>query len=419
MSDIFLDRDSQPEGDTITRLQTKWGTIVLLGTAHVSEDSSREVEQLIRTEKPNSVCVELDQNRYRSLNEESRWKSLNIYQVIKQKQTFLLLSNLVLSAYQKRLGLSLGTRPGDEMRVAIRTAEELDIPTVMVDRDISVTLTRAWRKTGLWGKNKLLAVLIGSAFSSEKLDKETIENLKRRSALDDMMTEVARFLPSVKEVLIDERDEYLAVKSWENMRAMNKATDKQDPIDLPRILVVVGAGHLPGMIRKIQELDREETDRNFEPRLREISEIPPKGKLSRVIPWLIGLTIISLLVAGFVIEGWEGGFEGLLRWVLINGSFSAIGAILALAHPLTILSSFLAAPITSMNPTIGVGFVTGLLESLLRKPKVQDFENLGDDITSVKGFFRNRITHVLLVFLFSSIGSAVGTFIALPLIFPG
>ena len=205
------------EGDTITRIQTKRGEIILLGTAHVSADSIREVEERITNTKPNIVCVELDQNRYRSLNEEHSWKNLNIYEIIKQKKTFLLLSSLVLSAYQKRLGMSLGTRPGDEMRAAIHTAEELEISTAMIDRDISVTLKRAWRKTGFLGKNKLFAVLVGSAFSREKLEKEDIEKLKTRSALDEMMAEMASFLPSVKAVLINERDEYLAIKIWENI----------------------------------------------------------------------------------------------------------------------------------------------------------------------------------------------------------
>lgn len=153
-------------------------------------------------------------------------------------------------------------------------------------------------------------------------------------------------------------------------------------------------------------------------RLGKISEIPPPGILNKLLPWLLFIAVFALIVSGFITGGLEGGLQKLLRWVLINGSLSAIGAVIALAHPVTIISSFLAAPITSMNPTIGVGFVTGLLESFLRKPRVQDFESLGDDITNAKGFFRNRITHILLVFLFSSIGSAIGTFVALPLLFP-
>ena len=403
------------EGDTLTRLKTERGTIILLGTAHVSEDSVQEVESAIKNENPDVVCIELDQARYHSLHEEHRWKNLDIYQIIKEKKTFFLLSSLVLSAYQKRLGLNLGTRPGDEMRVAISAAEERGIPTALVDRDISITLNRAWRKNSFWGKNKLLAMLVSSAFSREKLDKEAVENLKKRSALDDMMEEMAKFLPTTKEVLINERDDYLSIRIWQEMVSLH---EQQESEGTTVILAVVGAGHVPGIIKKMQDLNEKEQNADLPTQLKEISQIPPRSLMSKAFPWLVVCAVIALLTAGFITGGLEGGLQGLLRWVLINGSLSAIGAALALAHPVTIISSFLAAPITSMNPTIGVGFVTGLLESLLRKPRVQDFENLGDDIASTKGFFHNRITHILLVFLFSSIGSAIGTFVALPLIFP-
>jgi pheromone shutdown protein TraB len=422
------------DGDTLTRIRTRRGELILLGTAHVSEDSAREVDLRIRDFMPRTVCIELDENRYRSLNQENSWKNLDIYQIIRQKKTFLLLSNLVLSAYQKRLGLNLGTKPGDEMRAAVKTSAELSIPTAMVDRDIQVTLTRAWRKTGFWGRNKIMAVLIGSAFSREELDEEAIESLKQRSALDDMMKEMAEFLPSVKEVLIDERDRYLAIKTWQ--------TAARGEIERP-VLAVVGAGHVPGMIAKILELDDAadakdtaetaaagndaaseggaaefQAGRPVSEELEDISRVPAPGIVGKVLPWLVVAAIAGLIISGFITKGWEGGLQSLWRWILVNGTLSAIGAAAALAHPLTVISSFLAAPVTSMNPTIGVGFVTGILESLLRKPRVEDFENLGDDITSFRGFFRNRITRILMVFFFSSIGSAIGTFVALPLLFP-
>lgn len=400
------------DGDTVTRISTSRGELVILGTAHVSEDSAREVDQTIRDEQPEAVCIELDQNRFKSLNQENSWKNLDIFQIIKQKKTFLLLSNLVLSAYQKRLGLNLGTKPGDEMRAAVAAADELGITKFMIDRDIQMTLSRAWRKTGFWGKNKILAVLIGSAFSREKLDEEAIESLKQRSALDDMMKEMAEFLPSVKQVLIDERDHYLAINSWKKMAGREK------------VLSIVGAGHVPGMVRKILELDDQETPHNnsseehAESELKQISRVPPRGIISKSLPWLLVAAIAGLIISGFITKGWEGGLQSLLRWILVNGTLSALGAAVALGHPVTVISSFLAAPVTSMNPTIGVGFVTGMLEALLRKPRVQDFEKLGDDITTIRGFFRNRITRILLVFFFSSLGSSIGTFIALPLLFP-
>ncbi|WP_244437937.1 TraB/GumN family protein [Salinispira pacifica] len=290
-------------GDTITRISTSRGELVILGTAHVSEDSAREVDQTIRDENPEAVCIELDQNRYKSLNQENSWKNLDIFQIIRQKKTFLLLSNLVLSAYQKRLGLNLGTKPGDEMRAAVAAADELGITKFMIDRDIQMTLSRAWRKTGFWGKNKILAVLIGSAFSREELDEDAIESLKQRSALDDMMKEMAEFLPSVKQVLIDERDHYLAINSWKKMNGREK------------VLSVVGAGHVPGMVRKILELDDLEKQENTssgessEAELKEISKVPPRGIISKSLPWLLVAAIAGLIISGFITKGWEGGFR--------------------------------------------------------------------------------------------------------------
>ncbi len=397
------------EGDTVTRIRTTRGEIIILGTAHVSEDSAREVEESILRERPGKVCVELDANRVRTLQQDSGWQNLDIFQIIRERKTFLLLSSLVLSAYQKRLGLDLGTRPGEEMRTALRCAEEQNIKTATIDRDIQITLTRAWRKSGFWGRNKILAVLLGSAFSREKISEEDLEKLKKRSALDEMMSEMAEFLPSVKAVLIDERDHFLAIRCW------------QEAAEMPgdgSILAVAGAGHVPGMVKKILELDSVEEE-NPSLQLENISSVPPRGMLGKIFPWTIVLLVAGLIGWGFISRGWEGGLQALLRWILVNGTLSAVGAAVALAHPLTIISSFLAAPITSMNPTIGVGFVTGLLEAFLRKPRVEDFEKLGDDSTSFKGVFRNRITRILLVFFFSSLGSAIGTFIAIPLLFPG
>ncbi|MGI9256098.1 MAG: TraB family protein, partial [Salinispira sp.] len=221
----MLENSSDPKekhNSALTHVETTHGTIILLGTAHISEDSVREVRETIENIRPDLVCIELDQNRYEALNEENRWKNLDIYQIIKQRKTFLLLSSLVLSSYQKRLGMDIGIRPGDEMSAAVQASAEFNIKTVMIDRDISVTLSRAWRKTRLWGKSKLIAVLLSSSFSREKADKETIENLKKHSALDDMMTEMANFLPTVKQVLIDERDEYLAIKTWEHIEELSR-----------------------------------------------------------------------------------------------------------------------------------------------------------------------------------------------------
>ena len=382
--------------DTVTRIKDDEREIILIGTAHVSKESAEEVAEIIRAEAPDRVCVEIDSGRYNSMKSENKWENLDVFKILKNGQGFLMLANLALSSFQKKIGENLDVKPGDEMKKAIEVALENDIPFSFSDRDIQVTLKRAWAKTGFIGKNKMLASLVGSVFSREKITGAEIEKMKERSALDDMMGELSDYLPSVKEVLIDERDRYLATNIY--------------TADGAKIVAVVGAGHVPGIVKWIEDLNsgKKEFD------LKDILEIPPKGIVAKLLPWLIPALVLSLIGAGFFRSGWDRSLSMLISWVLVNGTFSAVGALLAFAHPLTIILAFLAAPITSMNPTIGVGMFTGLLEAFLRKPRVVDLENLGDDIMSFKGFFKNRVTHVLVVFFLSSVGSAVGTFVALP-----
>ncbi|MCX7787191.1 MAG: TraB/GumN family protein [Spirochaetes bacterium] len=382
--------------DSITRLQLGDRTFILVGTAHISKQSVEEVERIISEERPERVCIEIDPSRYRTLTEGAQWSSLDIYRVLKEGKGFLLLSNLVLTSFQRRLGLELGIRPGEEMLAAIRTAESLGIPTALCDRDIQVTLRRAWARSSFWGKNKLLAALLSSVLSSEKLSSQQIEELKKKNELESMMEELAGYLPSVKEVLIDERDQYLAQNIYHQPEK--------------KILAVVGAGHVPGIIQWLEVLFRGETRID----VRELETVPPPAKVSKFLPWVLPALIIGLIGWGFLRSGWIQGMEMVWVWVLVNGGLAALGSLLALAHPVTILASFPAAPIATLNPAIGVGMITGLIEAYFRKPTVEDFERLSEDITSLKGFFRNRVTHVLLVFFFSNIGGMIGNFIALP-----
>ncbi len=382
--------------DTITRLTIGGREIILLGTAHVSKESVEEVIRVIRDEAPGRVCVEIDASRYRTMTEGQNWESLNVSQVLRQRRGFLLLANLVLSSFQRRIGKDLGVNPGEEMKAAIATAEELGIPFSFSDREINVTLRRAWSRSGFWGKNKMLAALLGSAVTREKLTEEQIEGLKNKSALDGMMEELAGFLPSVKEVLIDERDRYLATRIFETTEG--------------RVVAVVGAGHVKGITEWLHRLEEGTVSGDVS----EIETLPPPSKARKVVPWIIPLVIAGLLVGGFLRSGWHMALSMIWVWVLVHGGLSALGALLALSHPFTILIAFVASPLTSLNPTIGVGIVTGIAEAYFRKPRVIDFENLHEDILSFRGFFRNRFTHILIVFFLSSVGSAIGTFIGIP-----
>jgi len=379
--------------DTLTRLNLGSREFVLVGTAHISEESTRQVRTVIEEEKPDRVCIELDDARYRSLTESGAWRNLNVSQVLKEKKGFLLMANLVLSSFQKRMGLQLGSKPGEEMLEAVRISRELGIPFSLCDREIQVTLRRAWSRSGLWGKNKMLAAMLSSVFTNEKLSREELEKLKGKSALQDMLEELADFLPSAKEVLIDERDTYLATRIFES--------------EGQRIVAVVGAGHIPGIVSRLEALHRNRADRD----LSALERVPPKGWVAKSLPWILPAAIIGAIVAGFFVRGPEVTLHNILKWVVVNGTLAALGSVIALAHPLTILLAFAAAPITSLIPVIGVGIFTGILEATLRKPRVLDFESLPDDLGTWRGFFRNRFTHVFVVFFLSSVGSSVGTFI--------
>lgn len=384
------------ESGTVRRLSLGEREVILVGTAHVSSRSVEEVREVILTEHPDRVCVEIDRTRYRSLVEKKSWENLNIARVLREGKGFLLLANLVLSSFQRRLGADLGVAPGEEMLAAVRTSEEQGIPVELCDRDIQVTLRRAWARSGFWGKNKMLAAMLSSVFTNEKLEAAEIEKLKNTSAFQNMMDELAEYLPSVKEVLIDERDRFLASRIFQ---AQGR-----------KVVAVIGAGHVPGIVRDLKRLQEGELSTDTAA----IEVIPGKKILGRLLPWLIPAAIFALIVAGFFRSGVSLSLSMLWKWFLVTGTLSAVGSLLALAHPLTVLAGFLAAPITTLNPTIGVGLVTGIVEAALRKPRVADFEGLPTDLLSLKGFYRNRITRILIVFFLSSIGASIGTFIGLP-----
>lgn len=385
--------------ENIKRLNLNGKEIILLGTAHVSQDSIDEANTLIEEEKPDRVGIELDDGRYENLKNPENWRNIDISKVLKEKRGWVLLANLALGSFQKRMGAGVGVKPGDELKAAADKAESLNIPIELIDRPIQTTLRRAWAKNSFWGKCKLLSVLVSAIFDKEEISSEEVENLKNSSEMDQMMGELADYLPGVKTVLIDERDQYLASKIWQSFdHGGNK------------ILAVVGAGHLPGIVRHLNSFAAGESA----PSTEEISIVPPPGKLSKILAWAIPVAILSLIVAGFFKGGVQTSAEMLLNWWLVNGVLAAIGAVLALAHPLTIFISFMGACVTAINPFIGIGIVAGLVQAWVSKPKVNDMENLMNDAASLKGFYRNRILKVLLVFFLVSIGGSIGTFAAIP-----
>jgi len=385
------------DSETRITIQTGDRTIFLIGTAHVSQDSIDEVRSAIIEEKPDMVCVELDQGRYDAMI-SNVWEKLDMAKVFKDGKGFLLIANLVLAGFQRRLGNELGVKPGQEMKVALETAKELGIPHALCDREVQITLRRAWASCGLWNKSKLLASLLTSAFTTEKLNKDEIENLKQSSELDKMMEELASYLPTVKETLIDERDQFLAAKIW-------AAEGK-------RSLAVVGAGHMEGIKNYLDKIAAGQADTDVEP----LNKIPPPGIFSRISPWIIPSIIVFMVAYGFYYLGAASSLHMVIQLLIWRGGLAALGALIALGHPLSIIVSFLGAPLTIVNPFIGIGILSGLVEVSLRKPRVEDAEAINDDIGSLKGLYRNRITRGLLVFFLSSIGAIVGNFVAIPAI---
>ena len=376
--------------ETIHRLYHDGKEILLIGTAHVSRESTRIVKEVIEAQQPDTVCVELCEPRFQTIRQPDQWRNTDIIKVIKEKKSFLLLSNLLLASFQKRIAEKLDVKPGEEMIAAMDTADAIGARIHLADREIRITLARTWRIMGAWDKAKLLFQLISSVVEIEDISEADVEKMKEQDVLESLLSEVGKSMPVLKTILIDERDQYLAEK-------IRTAPGE-------KIVAVVGAGHIPGIKRYWES----------EINLASLETLPPKGKLSGILQWLIPLSVVALIGYGFYNGGFAAGKEMLLWWSLATGILAGAGTLLAFGHPLTILSSILAAPLTTLHPLIAAGWVSGLVEAISRTPKVKDLESLSTDILSIRGFWRNKVTRILLVVVFTNIGASIGAFVAMP-----
>lgn len=387
--------DSSTRREPIQRLQQNGREVILIGTAHISQASADLVREVIEKEQPDTVCVELCDTRRNTLENPDEWKNTDIVKVIKQKRTFVLFLNFILSSVQRRLAKDMKVKPGLEMEVAMTTAKEQGAGIATIDREVRTTLNRVWSLMGFWTRIKLFNQILMSMFEDEEeITPEQIEDLKEMGALEVLLQEMGNTLPGIKQRLIDERDLYMVEK-------IRRAPGN-------KLVAVVGAGHVPGMLAHWEDknIDMEELDR-----------IPPPAGWVKALNWLIPALVIALLVWPFVKgggspESLKKGLQGLMAWSAVTGGLAALGSALAFAHPLTILSALVAAPITTLHPLLGVGYVTGLVEAWIRKPRVKDFESLPEDILTPKGWWGNQVTRILLVFILSSLGASAGTFIA-------
>ena len=364
---------------------------IIIGTAHISRQSADLVRQVIQNEKPDVVCIELDEKRFKALSEKNQWENLNLKSIIKQKQLSTLIVNLVLSSYQKKLGEKLGVAPGTELLEATNTAKENNIPIELCDREVRITLRRAWHSMSFWQKLKFMFGGVGGLFEKQELTEEKLSELRSKDVLSEMMDELGKAMPVLKKVIIDERDQYIAEK-------MRQSKGE-------KIVSVVGAGHVNGIIKAFES--NEKVD------LKEIEVIPKPSSVTKIIGWGIPAVIIaSILFIGYC-KGLSEAGDNALFWILANGIPSAIGALIALAHPFTILTAFFAAPITSLTPLIGAGYVAAFVQVYFQPPIVKDFQSVAENARKIPMWWKNKLLKVLLVFILASLGSVLGTYVGL------
>jgi pheromone shutdown-related protein TraB len=373
--------------DNVTRLDYRDKEIILIGTAHVSQESAELVKRVIDEEKPDSICIELDKGRFQNLKNPQSWEHMDVIQIIKEKKTGFLLANIVLSSFQKKIARQLGTVVGQEMLQGIKSAEETGAELVLADRNIQTTFLRIWRKLGLWEKTKLFFSLLFSFSEELTLSSDDVNELLNEETLESAIAEMRKSFPVIGDILISERDQYLAYKI--------KAASGN------KVVAILGGAHVPGVkeeIFKQQDIGK-------------ITEVPRGSPVFKIIAWAIPAIIIGLFIYGFAINI-QTGLEQLSVWVIWNSALAALFTALVLGHPLSILTALVAAPFTSVNPFLACGWLAGLVEATVRKPTVQDINNISQDIMSFKRFFKNRFLKALAVVIMANIGSSIGTFVA-------
>ena len=377
---------SSPEVHVLT---VRDKTIILVGTVHVSQESADLVRAVIEEERPDAVCVELDARRYEALSQQHKWESFDLKEVIRKKQLSTMLANVLLASYQKRLGDQLGVLPGTEMLEAINVAKKHDIPIALCDRDVRVTMRRAWRFTPFFKKSMLVSSLMLSVFDTKPVSEESLQDLKKQDVLSDMMQELGKEIPTLKKVLIDERDHYLAEKT---LQAEGKT-----------LVSVVGAGHVEGIKAILQGEQRGNLDG--------LDVIPPVSPVWKWVGWAIPAIIVgSIALIGYQ-KGAAAAGDNAVFWIVANGVPSGLGALLAWAHPFTIAVAVAGAPFTSLTPVIGVGYVTAFVQAYMQPPIVREFQTVAEDVAIPRRWWQSRLLRVFLAFLFPTIGSVIGTWV--------
>jgi pheromone shutdown-related protein TraB len=382
-------RGERNYGNDVRFVEVDGREFIIVGTAHISRESADLVREVIEGERPDCVCIELDAQRYEALSQKRKFEELDLRQLIRNKQLAPLLANMLLASYQKKLGGSLGIQPGTELLEAATVATENDIPIALCDRDVRVTLRRAWASMGFFRKVSLASSLAVSIFERPEIDEEDLRKLRDRDVLSELMRELGEVMPALKVSLIDERDAYLT------QRMRQAAGDK--------IVAIVGAGHVEGICLALGEA------RDID--LEAIDSVPPVSPVWKWVGWGIPALILGSLVVIGINQGAAVAGQNLLYWIVANGVPSTLGAVAALGHPITIVSAFFVAPVTSLTPVIGAGYVCAFLQAYFQPPKVREFETLADDVGVPSAWWSNRTLRVMLVFIFTTLGSIIGTYV--------
>lgn len=372
--------------DQLIRIDYQGKEIILIPTAHVSQESVNLVRETIKEENPDSICIELDDQRYKNLKNPEAWKNTNIIDIIKEKKVTLLIANLILSSYQKNIAKKLKTKPGQEMMEGIKASEEMGINLVLADRSIQTTFMRIWRKMGFFEKIKLFFSLM-SIDDDEDVSEEDLQRLIERDNLELAIEDMGKDYPQIAATLLHERDKFLAYK-------IKNAPGK-------KVVAILGAAHTPGVEEEVfkgQDIE-------------ELNKIPPKSLIGKLLPWIIPALIVILIVLGFK-QSMNTGLSQIKSWFIFNSVLAAVFTALCLPHPLSVLTAFVAAPFTSINPVLACGWFAGLVEASLKKPTVEDVNNIPDDIFNLKSWIHNKFLKALLVVILANLGSSIGTIIA-------
>jgi len=372
--------------------------IILIGTAHISKDSVKEVKEAIEKYKPDIVAVELCQRRYEAITKKDKWENTPVTNLLKSNNAYLMLAQTFLSSIQRKLGKDYGVEPGSEMIAAMQVAKKQGIDVALVDRDITITLKRAWRRMGIREKSRLVweffKAMLG--YGDEEIEDLDLEKLMDQDVISALMDEFREIAPSANDVLIHERDEYIAKKI-------------SDEAKKGKVIAVVGAGHIEGIKKHLKK-------KKIEVDLKNLEFIPKKRfSILKTIGYAIPVLFVVLVGWAFFTKGTELVLSMFFYWFIINGVCSAVGTAIARGHPLSIGTAFIAAPITSLNPFIAAGWVAGYVEARLRTPVIKDFKELGK-IESIREFLNNRVIRLLMVVALANLGSMIGTIIAFPYI---